>query len=106
MKLYLCIAAVALSFSARANVVGVATQNFNPVNDGLDYVTVHSSKALRPGLLNVGLFLNYAVNVLPNYEDTTTQSRTNFKDSLLSSDVNFGLGLTRNWEIGASFPSV
>lgn len=91
---------------AHANVVGVDTQNFNPTNDGLDFVTVHSSKTLTPGLINIGLFLNYAVNSLPNYEDKRTQSRTNFRDSLLSSDTNFGLGITRRWEVGLSFPTL
>lgn len=98
---------IALALSpAHANVVGADTQNFNPTNDGLDFVTVHSSETLNPGLLNMGFFLNYAVNTLPNYEDQKTQSRTNFRDSLLSSDVNFALGLTRGWEVGLSFPAV
>lgn len=91
---------------ATANVVGADTQNFNPTNDGLDFVTVHSSETLSPGLLNMGFFLNYAVNSLPNYEDTTTQRRTNFRDSLTSTDVNFAFGLRRGWEAGMSFPSV
>ncbi|NJL26289.1 MAG: OmpA family protein [Calothrix sp. SM1_5_4] len=86
--------------------VGADTQNFNPTNDGLDFVTVHSSETLSPGLLNLGVFLNYAVNSLPNYEDATTQSRTNFSDALLSSDLNFALGLMRGWEVGLSFPYV
>lgn len=90
--------------NAFANVVGADTQNFNPTNDGLDFVTVHSSKTLTPGLLNLGVFLNYAVNSLPNYEDVTTQRRTNFSDSLLSADFNFALGLTQDWEAGLSFP--
>ncbi len=89
---------------ARANVVGADTQNFNPTNDGLDFVTVHSSETLTPGLLNFGLFFNYAVNSLPNYEDTTTQTRTNFTDSLFSADFNFGIGLAKDWEAGFSFP--
>jgi outer membrane protein OmpA-like peptidoglycan-associated protein len=89
-----------------ANVVGADTQNFNPTNDGLDFVTVHSSKTLTPGLMNLGFFLNYAVNSLPNYEDKTTQTRTNFHDSLLSSDLNFAIGLTRNWEAGLSVPAL
>jgi hypothetical protein len=89
-----------------ANVVGADTQNFNPTNDGLDFVTVHSSETLTPGLLNLGVFLNYAVNTLPNYVDLTTQTRANFRDSLLSSDVNFALGLTPGWEAGISFPAV
>jgi outer membrane protein OmpA-like peptidoglycan-associated protein len=91
---------------AHANVVGADTQNFNPTNDGLDFVTVQSSKTLQPGLFNLGLFLNYAVNSLPNYENVQTQSRTNFQDALLSSDLNFAVGLLRNWEVGVSMPAV
>ena len=92
------------SGSAWANVVGADTQNFNPITNGLDFVTVHSSETLKPGVINFGLFLNYAVNSLPNYEDKTTQTRTNFSDALLSSDLNFGVGLMRNWDVGLSVP--
>jgi outer membrane protein OmpA-like peptidoglycan-associated protein len=95
---------LAFSGAANANVVGADTQNFNPTNDGLDFVTVHSSETLTPGLLNLGFFVNYAVNSLPNYEDRTTQTRTNFSDSLLSADFNFAIGLAPNWEAGFSFP--
>ncbi|MBK8204949.1 MAG: OmpA family protein, partial [Bdellovibrionales bacterium] len=91
---------------AHANVVGADTQNFNPITDGLDFVTVHSSETLQPGVINFGLFLNYAVNSLPNYENVSTQSRTNFKDTLLSGDFNLGLGLAPRWDLGMSFPAV
>lgn len=107
MSLFSAILLLILSISAplsHANVVGADTQNFNPTNDGLDFVTVHSSETLNPGLLNLGLFLNYAVNSLPNYQDTQTQTRTNFRDTLLSSDFNFALGLMKDWEAGFSFP--
>lgn len=91
--------------TALANVVGADTQNFNPTNDGLDFVTVHSSETLNPGLMNLGFFLNYAVNSLPNYEpNTTTQSRTNFRDTLLSADMNMAVGIMNNWEAGMSIP--
>lgn len=89
---------------AFANVVGADTQNFNPITDGLDFVTVHSSETLEPGLVNFGFFLNFAVNSLPNYEDVNNSSRTNFADSLFSSDLNMGVGLGRHWDIGASVP--
>ena len=89
-----------------ANVVGVDTQNFNPITDGLDYVTVHSSKTLEPGILNFGFFLNYAVNSLPNYENVSNQSRSKIVDTLLSSDLNFGYGLSSFWDIGFSLPQV
>ena len=93
-----------LSRLAFANVVGADTQNFNPTTNGLDFVTVHSSETLQPGLLNFGFFLNYAVNSLPNYEDVSTADRTNFKDSLFSADLNMGIGLGRNWDAGVSLP--
>ncbi len=92
------------SHTTYANVVGADTQNFNPITNGLDFVTVHSSETLKPGLLNLGFFLNYAVNSLPNYENTTTQSRTNFRDSLVSADLNFGYGIMDNWDLGFSVP--
>lgn len=96
---------LSLSFHvAHANVVGADTQNFNPTNDGLDFVTVHSSEVLNPGLLNLGFFLNLAVNTLPNYQDANNQSRTNFHDRLLSADFNFAVGIMKNWEAGFSFP--
>lgn len=91
---------------AKANVVGSDTQNFNPTTSGLDFVTVHSSETLEPGILNLGFFLNYAVNTLPYFDDQTTQSRVNVNDSLTFADVNVGLGLTDNWDLGMSFPSV
>lgn len=89
---------------AEANVVGADTQNFNPTTSGLDFVTVHSSKTLPQGFFNLGLFLNYAVNSLPNYEDVSTQSRTKFSDSLSSADFNVGVGISSRWDAGFSMP--
>lgn len=95
-----------LSQNSVANVVGSDIQNFNPTTNGLDFVTVQSSETLTPGVFNFGFFLNYAVNTMPNYVDVNTSSRTDFEDSLTSGDLNFGVGLTRNWDFGASFPRV
>ncbi len=95
---------LAASLRVHANVVGADTQNFNPTNDGLDFVTVYSSETLTPGVFNLGFFVNYAVNSLPNYEDRTTGTRTNFTDSLLSSDLNFAVGILPGWQAGFSFP--
>lgn len=90
---------------AVSNIVGVGTQNFNPVTDGLDYVTVHSSKTLKPGIFNLGGFFNSAANTLP-YVDSATQSRTQLNDSLSSSDFSVGLGVLENLSVGLSVPSV
>ncbi len=91
---------------AHANVVGIDAQNFNPTSNGLDFVTVQSSETLEPGIMNLGLFFNYAINTLPNYENTTTQTRDIPKDELVSMDVSIGLGLTKNWDIGFTVPQV
>lgn len=112
MKKWILSLAVLLGFQisslvALANVVGVDTQNFNPITSGLDFVTVQSSETLEPGLVNFGFFLNYASNTLPSYDSTATPgSRTKSKDRLLSSDFNLGVGLMKNWDAGISFPSV
>ena len=92
-------------FPARANVVGTDAQNFNPTTSGLDFVTVQSSEPLKPGIINLGLFFNYAVNTLPYFE-TSPQSRTNFNDTVLGMDMNMGMGLMKNWDVGISFPQV
>lgn len=87
----------------QANVVGSDAQNFNPITSGLDFVTVHSSETLEPGILNLGLFINFARNTFPFYPVTTSRNR-DFQDHYLGGDFNFGLGLIRNWDIGISFP--
>ena len=94
-----------LPLHASANVVGIGAQNFNPTPDGLDFVTVQSSKTLEPGIFNFGVFLNNAWNTLP-FIDSANQTRIKLNDSLLGVDLNLGVGLLRNWEVGVSFPAV
>ena len=105
VNLLIVAAVLAASESVSANVVGVGAQNFNPTPDGLDFVTVESSKTLEPGIVNFGLFVNNAWNTLP-FIDNGSQSRVKLNDTLLGLDVNFGIGLTSNWEVGASFPAI
>jgi outer membrane protein OmpA-like peptidoglycan-associated protein len=88
-----------------ANVVGPSTQNFNPTPGGVDFLTVHSSETLEPGIFNVGIFGNYAVNSLPIYNDgEQIQNRTNWNDSLLMTDFNVAMGIVKNLEVGFSYP--
>lgn len=100
------ICALSLTSVSQANVVGADTQNFNPTTNGLDFVTVHSSETLSPGIVNLGFFFNFATNSLPNLENTQTQTFSDVKDTLTSMDLNMGLGLTRNWDVGISLPRV
>jgi outer membrane protein OmpA-like peptidoglycan-associated protein len=104
---YLLILLVAFFYkSANANVIGVDAQNFNPTTNGLDFVTVQSSKTLSPGIFNFGLFFNYAANTLPFYEDPGTQVKFEPVDTLLSMDLNMGFGIMNNWDVGISLPQV
>ena len=95
-----------LTTVANANVVGADMQNFNPTTDGLDFVTVESSETLLPGFANFGLFMNYAVNTLPYFDDSNHQSRTKINDSILAADLNVGVGVARNLSIGLSLPQM
>ncbi len=94
-----------LSQPAAANVVGTDLQNFNTTTSGIDYVTVESAEILGVGLINFGLFSNYAINSLPIFEDEDeNQSRLKPNDTLLTAEMNFGLGLFKDFEIGFSVP--
>jgi outer membrane protein OmpA-like peptidoglycan-associated protein len=96
-----------LHTSANANVIGSDAQNFNPSTSGLDFVTVHSSETLEPGIVNFGFFINHAVNTLPYFPNLTggsSQSRNDFNNSFTAGDLNVGLGLMPNWDVGLSFP--
>lgn len=89
---------VLLCHQAAANVVSTEAQNFNSISSGLDFVTVQSSETLSPGVFNLGLFFNYAKNTLPYF------SNGEENDSLTIVDMNVGYGLTKNWDMGLSFP--
>ncbi len=88
--------------AGRANVVGNDLQNFNATTNGIDYVTVQSSELLKPGIVNLGLMLNYAANTLPYFE-STGQSRLDINDSLLTSEFLAGYGLLNFIEVGGAF---
>ena len=89
---------ILLATPVKANVIGTDAQNFNSISSGLDFVTVQSSETLAPGVFNLGLFFNYAKNTLPYF----AQGKED--DSLLIADMNIGVGLSKNWDIGMSFP--
>ncbi|MDZ4678580.1 MAG: OmpA family protein [Oligoflexia bacterium] len=86
-----------------ANVIGTDASNFSTITSGLDFITVQSSETLEPGLLNLGLFGNYAKNSLSYLEGATSDGRR-LEDSIYTSDLNFGLGLAKNWDMGISAP--
>lgn len=102
----LCTAAALVAQSPlRANVVGNDIQNFNATTDGLDYVTVNSSETLAPGVFNLGLMYNHAVNSLPYLDDgESKQNRLKYNDSLSTLEAHIGAGVTENFSVGVSVP--
>lgn len=92
---------------ANANICGTDYQNFNPTTSGLDFVTVHSSETLKPCLISMGLFFNYAKNSLTyskNLPGITAGDKPG--DSIVGGDLSIGMGLTDNWDVGLSLPMV
>ncbi len=96
-------------FQAHANVVGTHMQNFNPTTSGLDFVTVHSTKTLPKAEFALGVWANYSMNSLPFFKAPGALSGQTFSepnDKLLSGDLNLGLGIFDNWDIGLSLPTI
>src|SRR5439155_1641808 len=109
MKAYMkttfkCLLGAALLISlcppAIANVVGPDPENFNPTTDGLDFVTVQSAETLEPGIINLGVFLDYAVKSLPHFDNLTQTIRATLNDFLLFGHLNGGIGITKHWDAG------
>jgi outer membrane protein OmpA-like peptidoglycan-associated protein len=107
---FILVVGIILIFAAeqtRANVTGTSMGNFNPTPSGVDFLTVHSSETLEPGIFNFGLFGNYAVNTLPLFSaGEEVQSRTAINDSVTMTDFNIGIGIMKNLEIGFSYPRI
>lgn len=91
-----------MALGASANVVGSDLQNFNPVPDGLDFVTVQSSRTLKSGVVNFGAFANYAADTLPIYGGQSSS----YSDHVWGSTLNLAVGILDNWEFGVSLPAV
>lgn len=108
-NLFTLLFALLTATAAKANICGTDFQNFNPTTNGLDFVTVQSSETLKPCIINMGVFLNYAANTLSysqNYTGSTAPLGTKANDRILGADLSLGVGLTKRWDVGVSFPFV
>lgn len=88
-----------LGVSANANIIGNDTDNFNPSPSALDFVTVHGSQTLTPGLLSFSIFANRARNTLPSTVDQTG-ARIDPDDVVTFMDVGLAYGISSNFEMG------
>src|SRR3954462_6219419 len=108
IKLLSALGVLLLPASAFANICGTDYQNFNPTTNGLDFVTVQSSETLKPCIINMGLFFNYAANSLtygPSINPTFRQGQQ-ANDRVLGADLSLGVGLSERWDVGVSMPFV
>ena len=78
-------------------------QAFNPTSNGIDFVTVQSAKTLDPGIFNLGIFLNYARNPLPEFNNN---DRTPFesRNSITAMDLGIGIGIFPALDLGINLP--
>lgn len=108
IKPLLLVTASLFSSSAFANICGTDYQNFNPTTNGLDFVTVQSSETLKPCIINMGLFFNYAANSLTYSRTLNTGFQNGQKghDKTLGADLSLGMGLTDRWDIGLNVPMI
>jgi outer membrane protein OmpA-like peptidoglycan-associated protein len=91
-----------LPTNTQANVVGSEFQTFNPTTDGLGYVTVESSEFHKPGHFNLGVFFDYASQVLPqlNIENQSPN------DSRTAMNLHGAVGITKYWSFGLSLTNL
>lgn len=92
-----------------ANVSGSDLHNFTPTTNGLDFITVHSSRTLDSGQMNVGLFLTNATNTLAYSLLLTAPSNQSFEapnDKLLYSNLQLAGGIMTGWDLGVNLSFV
>ncbi len=104
-RIFVMVLSVGLMFSnsATANIVGNPSQNFNPTYSGKNFISVHSSETLGKNSFNLGLFVDYAMQTLPVYPIVVDP---NIGDKIFYSHLGLGYGISSNWDIGLSIPTI
>lgn len=77
------------------NVLG-DMQTFVPNTDGLDFITVHTSRPLYSEYLVLSQYLNFAKDHLLVFKDVTTQEKMPYTNELAEYDFSIGYGFTKN----------
>lgn len=103
MKLKLGLLSLLFPALASANVLG-DMQTFQPNTDGLDFITVHTGRALPKGFFVFSNYLNYAKDHLLVYKTLADQDRIDYEDSLFEYDFGIAYGLTDNLQLSFQMP--
>ncbi len=99
--IYLFIFLLSVPLATQANIVGVDGQNFAPLTSGLDFVTVNSTRTLKKGRLNLGLFGDYSSGNMPTYQGDEADV-----DTIGNYHFHIGLGLLKRLDVGFSYDAV
>lgn len=86
-----------------SNVLG-DMQTFVPNTDGLDFITVHSSRPLYEDYLVLSQYLNFAKDHLLVYKDLATQEKMSYSNELAEYDFSIGYGLSKNLSLYLQAP--
>jgi OmpA-OmpF porin, OOP family len=93
-----------LSQGSHANVLG-DMQTFAPNTDGLDFITVHSGRALNEGHFAFSNYLNYAKDHLLVYRSLATQDAlNNYENHFFEYDFGIAYGITKTWQVSLMAP--
>lgn len=93
--------------TAIANQNGHDFKGLNPTPAGIDFLTVHSSKLLKSGRFNLGLFGVYSSNQMPVIETVDgEQSMGNVDDIMVHADTSFAAGIADIFELGMTSSAV
>ncbi len=88
-----------------ANVLG-DMQTFQPNMDGLDFITVHSSRPLNPGFFAVGGHFSYARNHLQVFRDLQRQELLDYKDQLVEFDTDLSYAYSERLGLFLAIPTL
>lgn len=84
-----------ISMHAFPSVLG-DMQTFVPNTDGLDFITVHSSRPLYGDYLVLSQYLNFAKDHLLVFKDINKQTKMSYANELAEYDFSIGYGFTKN----------
>ena len=90
---------------AKANVLG-DMQTFAPNTDGLDFVTVHTSRPLNKGFFAFGGHFSYAKDHQLVFRDMLSQEKYDYRDQLVEFDTTVAYALSDKLSVFFAAPTL
>ena len=85
-----------ISTNVFSNVLG-DMQTFVPNSDGLDFITVHTSRPMYSDYLVLSQYLNFAKDHLLVFKDLNTQEKMSYANELAEYDFSIGYGFSKKF---------